>query len=89
MKSISNNFAGSLIMTSGMLVYVLNDALMKMVGPEIGLFQSIFIRGLIVVSCFIFFGFLFKFPLFFSPKKFMKLVHRSNKSSILRGRVAK
>ena len=74
MKSLSNNLIGSLIMTSGMLVYVLNDALMKMVGPEIGLFQSIFIRGLIVVSCFIFFGFLFKFPLFILPKKFMKLV---------------
>ena len=74
MKSLSNNLIGSLIMTSGMLVYVLNDALMKMVGPEIGLFQSIFIRGIIVVSCFILFGFLFKFPLFFFPKKFMKLV---------------
>ena len=74
MKSLSNNLIGSLIMTSGMLVYVLNDALMKMVGPETGLFQSIFIRGLFVVSCFIFFGFLFKFPLFFLPKKFMKLV---------------
>ncbi len=74
MKPLSHNITGSLIMTFSMLVYVLNDACMKMVGPDIGLFQSIFIRGLIVVSGFVVFGSIFRYPLIFLPLKYIKIV---------------
>ena len=55
MTNLSSNILGAVIMTFSMLVYVLNDAFMKIAGPEVGLFQSIFIRGLMVVSGFILF----------------------------------
>ena len=61
-------------MTFSMLVYVSNDAFMKIAGPEVGLFQSIFVRGLIVVLGFILFAIVLKKPLFFIPKKIPKLL---------------
>ena len=74
MKSPSDNIFGALIMTFSMLVYVSNDAFMKIAGPGIGLFQSIFVRGLIVVSGFILVALIFKYSLFFFPKKVIKLL---------------
>lgn len=37
------------MMSASMAGFVLNDALMKLVGPELGLFQSIFVRGLFTI----------------------------------------
>ena len=61
-------------MTFSMLVYVLNDAFMKIAGPGVGLFQSIFIRGLIVVSGFVLVALFLKISLFYIPKKSQKLL---------------
>lgn len=72
MINLSSNILGAVIMTFSMLVYVLNDAFMKIAGPEVGLFQSIFIRGLMVVSGFILFGLVLKYPLLHVPKKVLK-----------------
>lgn len=42
----TDNFKGAFFMSASMAGFVLNDALMKLVGPDLGLFQTIFVRGL-------------------------------------------
>ena len=42
----SNNLRGALFMSISMFGYVSNDAIMKIVAPQIGLGQSIFVRGI-------------------------------------------
>lgn len=50
MQTISDNMRGALYMMLAMAGYVLNDAMMKLAAPDIGLFQAIFVRGLMVSS---------------------------------------
>lgn len=45
-----DNAKGAVIMSVSMAAFVLNDACMKLVGPGLGLFQSIFLRGLLIVG---------------------------------------
>ena len=49
----SQNLTGALFMSISMAGYVTNDAFMKLVGSELGLAQTIFIRG-VYCSIFIF-----------------------------------
>ena len=55
----SQNITGALFMSISMAGYVTNDAFMKLVGSELGLAQTIFIRG-VYCSIFIFALFMFK-----------------------------
>ena len=55
----SQNLTGALFMSISMAGYVTNDAFMKLVGSELGLAQTIFIRG-VYCSIFIFVLFIFK-----------------------------
>ncbi len=52
----SKNVRGAFFMSVSMAAYVSNDAIIKIVGPEIGLAQSIFVRG---IYCSIFLGLIF------------------------------
>ncbi len=56
MLKVSNNSRGAFFMSISMAGYVSNDAIMKIVAPEIGLAQSIFIRG---IFCSIFIAVIF------------------------------
>ena len=47
---ISDNVKGAALMSASMAGFVFNDSYMKLVGPEIGLYQSIFVRGLFTVA---------------------------------------
>ena len=55
----SQNLTGALFMSISMAGYVTNDAFMKLVGSELGLAQTIFIRG-VYCSIFIFILFILK-----------------------------
>lgn len=44
--ALSDNAKGAALMSASMAGFVLNDTFMKLVGPEVGLAQSIFVRGL-------------------------------------------
>ena len=48
--AMSENFKGAALMSGSMAGFVANDAFIKLVGPEIGLFQTIFVRGLFTVA---------------------------------------
>ena len=50
----SQNLTGALFMSISMAGYVTNDAFMKLVGSELGLAQTIFIRGYIVPYLFLY-----------------------------------
>lgn len=41
----TDNMKGAALMTASMAGFVLNDTVMKLVGPDVGLYQSIFVRG--------------------------------------------
>ena len=55
----SQNLTGAMFMSISMAGYVTNDAFMKLVGSELGLAQTIFIRG-VYCSIFILILFIFK-----------------------------
>ena len=59
LKRKSQNMTGALFMSISMAGYVANDAFMKLIGSELGLAQTIFIRG-VYCSIFIFILFIFK-----------------------------
>ena len=59
LTNISQNLTGALFMSISMAGYVTNDAFMKLIGSELGLAQTIFIRG-VYCSLFIFILFIFK-----------------------------
>lgn len=48
--AMSENFKGAALMSGSMAGFVANDAFIKLVGPDIGLFQTIFVRGLFTVA---------------------------------------
>jgi len=48
MHSQSENHRGAFLMSASMAAFVFNDALMKTVSGEVGLYQAIFVRGVIV-----------------------------------------
>ncbi len=49
MAVLTDNMRGALLMTVAMAAFTMNDAFMKGLSDELPLFQSIFLRGLIVV----------------------------------------
>ena len=53
MARLSNNMVGALVMCGSMAGFSANDAVMKLVGPGIGLYQSVFLRGALLC---LFFG---------------------------------
>lgn len=48
MHSQSENHRGAILMSISMAAFVFNDTLVKTVSAEVGLYQAIFVRGLIV-----------------------------------------
>jgi len=50
MRNISANVRGAALMTTAMAAYVSNDALMKLISDEMGLFQALAIRGLFTIA---------------------------------------
>ncbi|MEM7652433.1 MAG: DMT family transporter [Pseudomonadota bacterium] len=50
MRNISANVRGAALMTTAMAAYVSNDALMKLISDELGLFQALAIRGLFTIA---------------------------------------
>lgn len=48
---MTDNMRGAALMTGSMIAFVLNDACMKAVGPELPLFQAIFLRGCLTTLC--------------------------------------
>ena len=47
---ISENLIGASFMSASMAAFVINDTLMKFVGPDLGVLQSIFARGLFATA---------------------------------------
>lgn len=47
--NLSDNMKGAALMSGSMAGFVLNDTFMKLVGNDVGLFQSVFVRG--VFTC--------------------------------------
>ncbi len=50
MPQFNENMRGAAYMVLAMLTFVLNDALMKTVSPDIGLFQAVFLRGILATT---------------------------------------
>lgn len=50
MTPLSDNARGALLMVASMAGFSLNDALIKLVSGEVGLFQAIFLRGLLATA---------------------------------------
>lgn len=48
MKNLSDNMRGALFMMLAMAGYVFNDAMVKLLSNDLGLFQTVFLRGMIV-----------------------------------------
>ena len=46
---LTDNIMGAALMTSCVLAYVINDAVMKLLFAEMALFQSVFLRGLLTI----------------------------------------
>jgi drug/metabolite transporter (DMT)-like permease len=50
MKHLSDNMRGALFMMLSMAGYVFNDAMVKLLSSSLGLFQTVFLRGMIVAT---------------------------------------
>lgn len=46
---LTDNMRGALFMSASMAGFALNDASLKFVGADLGIFQSIFLRGIFAV----------------------------------------
>ena len=47
MQSLSDNVKGALLMMCSMAAFTLNDTCIKLLGPEVPLFQMLFLRGIL------------------------------------------
>ena len=50
MTALSDNMRGAVFMVLGMMGFVFNDTLMKVISSDLNLFQSIFIRGIMTTA---------------------------------------
>lgn len=50
MTELSQNMRGAVFMTLAMLAFTLNDAMIKLTNGEVGLYQAIFLRGILATA---------------------------------------
>ncbi|MEP0521713.1 MAG: DMT family transporter [Hyphomicrobiales bacterium] len=50
MNNLSQNMRGAIFMTLAMLAFTLNDSMIKLTNGEVGLYQAIFLRGILATA---------------------------------------